>query len=820
MPSFADCLKEAVQRRKVTPSQADRIKKIIAANSEDSEAVEFLERFIQKTAETKRVNEIQVLAYRRARAAALSHPDGIERGVESLLARDPGDRAGNISNVDYRSRAIYDKARAMAADAFDKLGVRRLGLVSDDELAQRVGRAMFGQASDPEATRLAKELTSALDMVRQRGNVAGKHIERRRDFGLPQTHDVRRIASSTADEWIDFTLPLVRRVYSEGGPIESPVYIRKWLEAMYDEAKNSAAVLESGVAGSIKLESESRRIVFNGYDAWEQYSRRFGHGEKSLLNIVDDHLRGASRELGLLEILGPRPRQTLDQLIDEAAKQGALTAWQRGRIDRLYSVVSGQADWVKSQWLANTGAFIRSWLVSAQLGGAVLSSFNDVITASAARIANDMPLTRAFDGALRSMTKAEAARLGIAADSAIVGLQSAKFGELAGAAGGAGKAADLVLRASGLTQWTEAGRRAFGVELLAHLGDQVGAKTKFAALSEGLRKSLGKYGITAETWDNIVLQTATIDKEGANFLDLDGFGALVKKLDPGKPFKDAAEQVEAEQLLRGNRKGALSKRMAEQYRKAVEVQDKLVLIRDTENRLRELVATESEFAMLSGSDARVKAVTTWGAERGSLVGELARTGMLYKSFPLSIAFYQLGRGLAQPTVGGKIGYLTAFAGASTVVAALSLQAKEVVKGRGLRPMDALGFWVDSVGQGGALSVFDALLEADSGFERVARQLAGPAPAMIESAFNLTVGNLFQLGKGEDTHAGRELTKFAERHTPGSNIWYSRLMVQRWFWDNMLRLLDDDAGQTFRRSEAAAKRWGAGEYWWRPGDVVP
>lgn len=68
--------------------------------------------------------------------------------------------------------------------------------------------------------------------------------------------------------------------------------------------------------------------------------------------------------------------------------------------------------------------------------------------------------------------------------------------------------------------------------------------------------------------------------------------------------------------------------------------------------------------------------------------------------------------------------------------------------------------------------------------------------------------------------GRELTKFTERHTPGSNLWYSRLLVQRLWWDNMLRLLDDDADQTFRRSEQAAERWGYGDYWWRPGELTP
>lgn len=327
----------------MTAKQAEQIKAMVG----EGDANELLEQFIQQTAEARRVRQLQVLATTRASNAAGAHPSGRGRGVESLLARDTTERASS-SNADFRARAIYDKARAMAADAYEKLGVRRLGLVTDDALADRVGRAMFGQSVDPEADKLGKELSSAMDMVRQRFNVAGGNIPKRKDFGLPQTHDARRIAAASKQEWVDFTLARVRRVYSGNQVIESPEFIRKFLEATYDQAAENSNQLASG-AGGIKLESESRRIVFRGYDDWSEYSKRFGHGEKNLLNIVDEHLRGMSREVGLMEILGPRPTQTLGQLVDEAAKSGQLTPWQRGRIERLYAVVSGQVDEVQSQ---------------------------------------------------------------------------------------------------------------------------------------------------------------------------------------------------------------------------------------------------------------------------------------------------------------------------------------------------------------------------------------------------------------------------------------------------------------------------------------
>lgn len=819
--TFDECLARAIGKKAITEAQAEKIRKIVGDNSDQAAANEYLERFITEAMEAKRVRQLQVLATKRTSEAIKVHPGGRGKGIEALLARDVRQAAPGVSNVDFRHRAVYDKARAMAVDAYEQLGVRRLGLVSDDELAQRVGRAMFNEAVDDTATGLGKQLSDAMDMLRQRFNVAGGNISKRKDFGLPQTHDLKRIADAGKKEFVDFTLPQVRRVYTEGGPVENPNHIRKWLEAMYDEAADKANEMTSG-AKDIRLETESRRIVFNGYGAWKTYSDRFGHGEKNLLNIVDDHMRAMSRDIAMTEILGPRPQQTIGQLVDEAAKAGQLTPWQRNRIDRLFAVVSGKVDQVGTQWLANAGAFVRSWLVSAQLGGAILSSFNDVVTATAARAANGMPVTRALDSAFRGMSRREAAQLAISADRSLLALQSAKWGELSGAAGVSGKAADFVLRASGLTAWTDAGSRAFGVEFLGHLGGQVRRQVQFDKLHDGLRVSLSKYGINAELWDNIVLRTKTIDQRGAHFLDLDNFGSLVKDLEPAKPFAEAAEQIEAVERLHTSQtpKSALNRRLRELSKDAEQIYDKISTIRDTENRLREMLSTESEFAMMTGADARVRAVSTWGWERGTLVGELARTALLYKSFPMSLMFYHLGRGLSQPTTGGKIGYLTAFIAANTIIGGIALQAKEIVKGRDPMAMNTPEYWINALSQGGGLSIFEALLEAEGGWERVARQLAGPGYALLEGSFNLTAMNLAQAVKGKDTNIGREGSKFLEQHTPGSNLWYTRLVLQRLWWNNLQRLLDSDADASFRRQERNAQKWGRGESWWEPGELAP
>jgi hypothetical protein len=532
-----------------------------------------------------------------------------------------------------------------------------------------------------------------------------------------------------------------------------------------------------------------------------------------------------SRQTALIEILGPRPRQTLDKLIDDAAKKGQLTALQRNRIERLYSVVSGEADGVASQRLANTGAFIRSWLVSAQLGSAPISSFNDVVTGAMARRANGMPLTRGIKNLFTGLSRGEAARMGIAADASLLQLQQSQFGDFAGASRGSGRAADFTLRASGLTSWTEAGRKAFGVEFLNFLGEHVNKKVPFAELPAPLQKQLPKYGIEPLHWDNLVLRAKTIDKNGAHFLDLDSFGSLVKDLGVSKPFREAAEiarareAIEANVTTRQSGKAAAGRRMDAEHTRARRLYDEVQSIRDTEIHLREMLSTESEFAMISGTDARVKALTTFGAERGSLLGELGRTGFLYKSFPLSIMFTHLARGFHQPTVAGELAYLGPFVAASSIIGALSIQAREMVKGRTPRDMSMPSFWTDALQQGGALTVFEQALEADRGFDRAATQAGGPGLGLARDVWNLTGKNAMRLAEDKSTHVGREASKFAERYTPGTNLWQTRLLAQRLVWNNLQRVLDDDAEGSFAKQAAAPKRWG-GEYWWAPGEILP
>ena len=100
-----------------------------------------------------------------------------------------------------------------------------------------------------------------------------------------------------------------------------------------------------------------------------------------------------------------------------------------------------------------------------------------------------------------------------------------------------------------------------------------------------------------------------------------------------------------------------------------------------------------------------------------------------------------------------------------------------------------------------------------------RQLAGPGLGLVEKTANLAI-SAAKAPFDDQSNFGRDVGKYIEQFTPGSNIYYARLILQRYVWNNLIRLLDKDPEGYFQRQEESARRWNRGESWFRPGDLAP
>jgi hypothetical protein len=470
-------------------------------------------------------------------------------------------------------------------------------------------------------------------------------------------------------------------------------------------------------------------------------------------------------------------------------------------------------------------------LSSAQLGSAFISSFSDLWTQKVTRTFNGLPsvgMVREIFSLMRpgnAEDRAFGVKLGLGAEAWVTrALGVSRFQEITGS-GLSAKISDTVFRASLLSSWTDAGRKAFGMEFLSYIGENTG-KT-FAQLPEALRNSMTRYGLTESHW-NVIQQADVINRDGARYLDLKSITMLAgKEKGAVEAFAEAAqlaaaqERVQGNVTTRGSGKAALGVRLIEQGKKAQATYNKIELIRDASYKLHEMILSETDFAVPS-PDALVRAIATQGQKRGSIMGELARSLALYKQFPITMISTHLARGAFTLDGLDKGKYLAELLIGLTIMGGISLQAREVIKGKDPRPMDTPEFWGAAFLQGGGAGIFGDLFFSDVNRYGggMIETLAGPVGGLIDDSTRLTMGNLHQFIQGKETKFASEAVNFAHRYTPGSNAWYSRLAMERLIWDRLREMADPNSSQSFRRTMQNARRDYGQEFWWKPGAPMP
>jgi hypothetical protein len=288
-----------------------------------------------------------------------------------------------------------------------------------------------------------------------------------------------------------------------------------------------------------------------------------------------------------------------------------------------------------------------------------------------------------------------------------------------------------------------------------------------------------------------------------------------------KIFEQQAEYASAEEAMNVSRKAALGARGREAAKALEGVQGQLGFIREAADRLHEFMLSEMDYAVIM-PDARVRAIVTQGQNRGSIIGEIARSFTLYKQFPIAMISTHLARGASQIDALSKGRYLAELMLGLTVMGAIAVQTKDVLKGKDPGDMKDPGFWGRAFAQGGGAGIFGDFLQAsESRFGKsFTSTLAGPVAGLVDDSVRLTAGNLWQVLHGQETRFAPEAVRFMRTYTPGSNAWYARLAMERLLWDQLLLATDPDAHQSFRRVMQNARRDYGVEYWWRPGDPVP
>lgn len=748
-------------------------------------------RILREAAEAnKRRTALQILAQTRALDDAKAHPNGAVAGGMALLVRDMRGKA-TYANVETTKEIVLGQIMRKAEAGLNAFRSKAAGLVQDTMGLRNVVRELFGEGTnDATAKSAAKGWKDATEYGADRFIAAGGDLVKKEDWRLPQISDARQMKKAGKAAWTEHMVQAVERGDLRILDFETgePIVVGQKLAAMLDQSFGnitSELAPPPGKGGSYGRHNERRVFQWQNADGWLAYNDKFGAGQGGIFDVLTGHLDGMARDIALTETLGPKHGATLRAIQEEAFKaEGAAnmgilarlnpmrTVESAAAIGRTYDLLSGRLGGAESELVAGIFGGVRNLLTASKLGSALVSAIPaDSVMLTWAAKANGIPAVKLVGSVMKQLNPASesdrafAMRMGIVShavmDSAI---GSKRFADEIVGQGITGRMASFIVRAQGLSAWTQSVKTAFQLEFMGFVADNVGKAR--GEVSKPLRRMLDRYGIDAAQWD-VIRAAPLVEHEGAKFFD------------PA----NVSDRALGEKLM-----GAFIE--------------------------------ERAFAVLE-PDARVRQLTTAGLKRGTMMGEIARSAMLFKSFSITMATTHLARTFIDATP-SKVAKLAALSTLLTVAGAISIQARQIITGKDPRRMDDPKFWGAAWMTGGGAGIFGDFFAAglDRNQQGLSTTLAGPVFGLVDQGARLAVPNYRAVMDGRPSHYGAEVARAIRQNLPGSNLWYSRLVTDRAVMDNIQALLDPQYRESFSRMEERARKDYGQRFWWRPGQSAP
>lgn len=199
-------------------------------------------------------------------------------------------------------------------------------------------------------------------------------------------------------------------------------------------------------------------------------------------------------------------------------------------------------------------------------------------------------------------------------------------------------------------------------------------------------------------------------------------------------------------------------------------------------------------------------------KRGTAAGEIARSLLQFKSFPIAMISNHWQRLQQMPTPGGKALYAAELIATSTILGALSVQLKSMVAGNNPQDMTDPKFAGRAFVQGGAAGLYgDVLvnLYASPFKERLTDQM-GPLSGSLADLYDIA-RSVYDSSKPENkANIGGNVTRFIRGNTPGANVFWARAAFDHLIFQ---RLQDYySPGYNQRVQDRYQKFYGSNQFW--------
>ena len=663
----------------------------------------------------------------------------------------------------------------------------------------------------PDAVKIAQVVGPLVKDQQIQKNAVGAWIKDLRGYVSRQTHDMQKVRDAGFEAWRDKVVAWgldVERMTKDSGD-RRPV--AEVLRGVYDELadgkfhqaeplENQAAF--SGPGNLAKKVSQHRVLHFASPLGGYHYMREFGRGGGNLAETLMEGMRQSAREVALMKVWGPNYEANIAHVMktiegDLTGRDLDLFRAQKNRVLDLLHYVDGTLDVPGRDMVAKVGTALRAWMTVAKLGGALITSTNDIpVFASAVSQGQDRPflsgMSEAIGSLLQGRPKGERKEvlhaLGVFFDSQVAGVHS-RFTGFDDAPGLSSMLMQQFFKMNGLTWWTETLRSSAALSFSSHMAGQT--SKGWDALGRGMQQTLTRYRIDAGLWD-LLRQSPLQAADGRMYLTPEGIRTV--------------PDTSLEGYLRGRGQEPSAAAVAR-------------LRGELSTALRSLVVDQSEFAVLEPG-ARVKNRLLQGTQKGSTPGEMFRFMAQFKSFSFGYLDAVLGRevyGRGYDTLGeylkrgkGDMLALARLAVGMTLFGYASMTTKGLLLGQ--EPRDAADprTWMASFIQGGSAGIFGDFLFGN--FSRQSRTFTATAAGPVLGASDEVLEMYTRVRDGDDV-AGTAFNK-ALGYTPFLNLFYVRPALNYLFLWSAQEAMNPGS---LRRMEKKRQKDQGVEYWNAPSE---
>jgi len=521
--------------------------------------------------------------------------------------------------------------------------------------------------------------------------------------------------------------------------------------------------------------SSSRFFHYKDADAFFANNNKYGGGDTALFDNFVDYIQAMSRDIAVMQELGPHSDLQFARLLQMAEEDGANLIVTQS-LQGMYDIVAGRNAYggAIAPWVSGVEN-MQNLLRMAQLGGAIIPAVSDSLFVALTARYNGLEGGKTLGRVFKSLNPLDATDRTIAANHALVSetinansLAMAKYGDTSGT-GVMRFGANAVMRSSGLGVWTQMVRSSVVMETQSFLAIAQKASTAFSDLPSDMISSMQRFGIGEAEYKTIMKAQSIDPKEtGASLIT------------PNEVWK-------------------IDKATARKYG-----------------------AWLYDMSQVASNEPRLltRAITTGAAlgsaKRGSGLREISSTLMMYKAYGITVMLNHILPALRRGAVEGRWDRVATIMAVAPLMAAATMQARSVIYGKTPEDMDKPGFWVKAVAASGVFGPFSDTLLADSTRYdyNVADSIIGPSFDLITGVMKLTGGNLIRAADPEqETQFAKDAAKLFQQYSP--KIAYTRLLQERLIYDQLNRMADPTYDSRMIAMEKKMMREKGQEFWFRP-----